>query len=419
MTLIALSFSYKSAPVEFRERLAFGPDTLQAIHSDPAALGLKEVVVVSTCNRVEIYGTSRDLEQTIEHIYSYLQSATQLELQSLESCAQLFTGADAVNHLFRVSSSLESMVLGEPQVLGQVKDAYRAARELQKLPQLEKLFIRAFKAAKRVRTETGIAQNAVSVSFAAVELARKIFEKLDEKQCMLIGAGEMCELAARHLASHGVRNFIVANRTLERAQRLATMFSGTACTLDKLEDYLHTCDIVICSTGAQEPVITKDMARRAIKKRGMENPMFFIDIAVPRDVEESVNDVPMAYRYDIDDLQEVVEENKRTRIHEKEKALGIIEHETAQYLQWLEVRDISQYIVAFRANAEGILANELEQSASKLSAEMRQEMERFGRRLMNKFLHAPSTNIKRLLSDDENSALYVETFKKLFDLERS
>ncbi|MBB5022736.1 glutamyl-tRNA reductase [Desulfurispira natronophila] len=420
MTLAAFSFSYKSVPVELREQLAFTAEQLRQMYLNSLALGFSELVVVSTCNRVEWYGITCNTQQTMFDLYGFLSHTTGIDRHQLEDLGHLFTDQEAVDHLFRVSASLESMVLGEPQVLGQVKNAYAQASDIQNLRQLDKLFIRAFKAAKRVRNETAIAQNAVSVSFAAVELARKIFEKLDDKRCMLIGAGEMCELAAKHLHAHGVKQFVVANRTLERAERLATIFSGKACTLEQLEEHLSGCDIIISSTGAQEPVITKPMVRRALKKRGMQNPMFFIDIAVPRDVEESVNDITMAFRYDIDDLQEVVEENKRTRVHEKEKALLIIEQERNSYQQWLEVQDISPYIVALRQRMQQILEAELAHCCRGVDDAEQERMQRFGRRLMNKWLHSPSANIKRLVADEGGSGAShsIDTFKKLFDLEQ-
>ncbi|WP_034765431.1 glutamyl-tRNA reductase [Chrysiogenes arsenatis] len=410
-----LSFSYKTTPVEFREKLALAPEHIADIYQHIDHFEMSELVIISTCNRVEFVFLSRDLSRTIDALFDALRDKLGLKRELLQQCLQAFTGRDAVAHLFRVSSALESMVLGEPQILGQVKDSYEAARKHLKLKRLEKVFMRAFMAAKRVRNETKIAENAVSVSFAAVELARKIFGDLQGKRCMLIGAGEMCELAAKHLHTNGVQDFVVANRTLARAEKLALMFGGKGITLDDLGDHLSGCDIVISSTGANEPVITHAMVKRAMRKRGYDAPMFFIDIAVPRDVEESVNQIDMVYCYDIDDLQQVVEENKQSRIKELDVALALIEEEVDGYFRWIETHDIAPIIVGFRREFEGVLHNELQRFAGKGSDE---QLAAFGRALMNKFLHIPSANLKKLALQ-EDGATYVDAFKKLYDLEQS
>lgn len=415
--MIALaSFSYKNAPVEYREKLALSTEQISSFYHHLDQFCLREAVVISTCNRVEFILETPNLKDSLDRLLVHLSSLTGVELDRLQSMMAVFSGRNAVGHLFRVSSALESMVLGEPQILGQVKTAWTEAQRHQHFHLLDKLFVRAFRTAKRVRTHTRISENAVSVSFAAVELARRIFDELAGRRCMLLGAGEMCELAAKHLHANGVQDFVVANRTLERAQRLADQFQGRACTLGSIEDELPDCDIVVSSTGASEPVITRALMKRVMRRRGYEYPMFFIDIAVPRDVEQSVNDLQMVYCYDIDDLQQVVEENKRSRQSELSAALKIVDEEIEDFEHWHEVRALGPMIAQFRAKFEKILQDEIEQAGRNMDEEQRQHMQRFGRALTNKFLHAPSARIRHLGARDDG-AVYVDAFRKLFDLE--
>jgi glutamyl-tRNA reductase len=310
------------------------------------------------------------------------------------------------------------MIVGEPQILGQVKGAYRAARELKSTGLiLNRLFEQSFNVAKRVRTETGISENAVSVSFAAVELAKKIFGELDGKVTLLIGAGEMIELAARHLMAQGVDTVLVANRTYERAVDLATQFNGEAVKFEGLHDELRRCDIVISSTGAPHFVVRRDLASKVIADRG-NKPMFFIDIAVPRDIEPSVNEIDNCYLYDIDDLHSVVEANMAERAREARKAEGIIKGEVSQFFQWVDHLEVIPTIVNLRKKLDEIRRVEMEKTLERmegLDEKDRQAIEKMTASIINKVTHQPITNLKKM-AETEKGHEYLKALRELFDL---
>src|SRR5215469_15729122 len=312
MALIAVGLNHLTAPLAFRERVAFAPeDTATALAELTAQPGVKEAAILSTCNRTELYCTVDHGSETAPAVW--LQRHHQLTGERLGEFLYLHSDADAVRHLFRVATGLESMVLGEPQILGQVKDAYALARDAQSLrAPLERLFQNTFAVAKRVRSDTRIGANPVSVAFTAVRLAERLFADLSQACVLLIGAGETIELAARHLAESDVRRLIVANRTLENAQALASRFSAYAITLADLPQHLAEADIVIASTASREPILTKAMAEQAIRTR-RHKPMFLVDIAVPRDIEQGVADLEDVYVYTIDDLRQVIDANLRSR----------------------------------------------------------------------------------------------------------
>src|ERR1041384_6426843 len=313
MQLALVGLSHKTAPVEVRERLAFPGDGVRdALTALTGRHQVNEAMILSTCNRVEVVAQSTD-DDTIRE---FLCDFHQIPHESVSKHLYSFRNADVIRHVFRVASSLDSMVIGEPQILGQVKEAYRIAMDAGTVGMhLSALMNRAFAVAKKVRTETGISQSAVSVSYAAVELAKKIFGTLNGKTVMIIGASKMGELAAKHLKRAGVSSVLVTNRTFERAVELAKVFEGAAVPFDRLTDHIDRADIVISSTGAPHFIITKPMGEQVIHRR-KNKPMFFIDIAVPRDIDPAVNEIDNAFLYDIDDLQQVVDANMKDRLSE-------------------------------------------------------------------------------------------------------
>jgi glutamyl-tRNA reductase len=314
MKLVVAGLNHRTAPVEVRERVAFRagelPDALHRLHEQP---GLREGLILSTCNRVEVTATLEDVADPAPLLCRFLATAHGLAVESLQPHLYLFEAEDAIRHLFRVASSLDSMVIGEPQILGQLKQAYSAAREHGALGSyLDAVLTRAFSVAKRVRTETEIGQSAVSVSYAAVELAREIFGSLNRRKIMIIGAGKMSEAAARHLQHAGATDILISNRTRDRAEEMARLFNGVVLPYERTLQRLHEVDIVITSSGAPHYILTKESVRRSIETRRSQ-PMFFIDIAVPRNIEPTVNELEHAFLYDIDDMQRIVDRNLQGR----------------------------------------------------------------------------------------------------------
>ncbi len=420
MNVIVFGINHKTAPVNVREKLSI-PDKAIPEHIrllKGKAPQVIEEVILSTCNRVEIYARVQDVKQGVEEIKKFLCDYHEISRDELEVSTYVYALEEAVEHLFKVASSLDSMVVGEPQILGQVKTAYKAARELNATGSvLNNLFERSFSVAKRVRTETAIAENAVSVSYAAVELAKKIFGELDGKTVMLIGAGEMIELAARSLVSCGVKTVLVSNRTYERAVSLATELNGEAIKFDDLYDELKRCDIIISSTGAPHFVVKKELAEKVIGERN-NRPMFFIDIAVPRDIEPTVNEIDNCYVYDIDDLKEVVEANMAEREKEAKKAEAIVHLEVSQFLVWLNHLEVAPAIATLRKKAEEIRLSEVAKTLRKLdsiSDEEKESIEKMTSAIVNKLLHSPIVSLKKE-AEKEHGPEYLNTMRKLFDL---
>jgi len=377
-----------------------------------------ERVILSTCNRVEIYARATNVEQGVEEIKKFLCDYHEISREDLDTSTYVYVLEEAVEHLFKVAASLDSMVVGEPQILGQVKEAYRAARDLKATGAiLNNLFERSFSVAKRVRTDTAIAENAVSVSYAAVELARKIFGDLSGKSVMLIGAGEMIELAARHLVAQGVETVLVSNRSYERAVELATELNGEAVRFDDLHNELKRCDIVISSTGAPHFVVRRELALAVIGERS-NRPMFFIDIAVPRDIEPSVNEIDNCYVYDIDDLKNVVEANLAERGREAEKAEEIVRAEVTQFLVWLDHLEVAPAIAALREKAENIRQKEVAKSLKRMdvSDADREAIEKMSAAIINKLLHEPVVNLKKE-AETENGPPFLKVMRTLFGLD--
>jgi glutamyl-tRNA reductase len=417
MDLIVVGLNHKTAPIEIRERLAFLEDGMEKALSQAKSFStLKENMIVSTCNRVEIYAAARETESAIFDLKKFISQYHGLPLSEFEKSLYFLTGEEAVKHIFRVAASLDSMVLGEPQILGQIKSAYNLATEAKTSGLiLHRLLHRAFHVAKRVRTETKIGNSAVSVSFVAVELAKKIFGTLEKKIVLLIGAGEMCELAARHLLSNGVEKVLVTNRTFERAFALAREFRGEALPMEEILRGLRMADIVISSTGSPQYLLRRDPILKVMRDR-KQRPIFFIDIAVPRDIEPSVNDIENVYLYDLDDLQEVVNANIQDREKEAAKAEAIVQEEVVKFVGWYQGLEVTPTIKALREKFEEIRKKELEKTLSlhpELSEKERQSLEALTSAIVNKILHTPFT-LLRQTNEEAMAELYLDSLRALF-----
>ncbi len=416
MDILLLGVNHKTAPVEVRERLALresDPSALRLFHDLPACL---EIVFLSTCNRVEIIAGTNDIEAARRQLVETWQKSSGVSPDVFSRSTYEYSGVDAVRHVFRVASSLDSMVVGEPQILGQLKDAYRDASEANCSGHLlNKLMHKAFSTAKRIRTETRIASQAVSISYAAVELAKKIFGDLKGKSALLVGAGEMAELAAQHLKTNGIDDLIVANRTLERAIELSKALGGKAVSLEELEDMLVDVDIVISSTGAPGLVIKKEQVKRIMRPR-RHRLLFFIDIAVPRDIDPDINEIDNVYLFDIDELKEVVEENKAERKKEAIRAERIVEAEVIKFKSWMKSLDIIPIIKKLQEKAESVRQKELRKTLKNLKGlndKEKKAIEKLSMSLVNKILHDPIIFIKKGSSEkqrDEALAMVCRIF---------
>lgn len=420
MHIVVVGLSHKVTPVELRERLYF-PETALEEPLEKLAHYTEggDRVILSTCNRVEVYGHIQHLAHGSTRLRQFLSDYHGIPLEELEPYLYTYHGAAALRHLFRVVSSLDSLVVGEPQITAQVKEAFAIARRAQATGSVfNQVFERAFAVAKRVRTETRIGEQAVSVSYAAVALAKKIFQDLNAKTVLIIGAGEMSELTARHLISQGVKNLLVANRTLDRARELAERLQGQGVPLGELSGYLHHADIVVTSTGAPAPIISKADVQNALRLR-KNRPMFFIDIAVPRDIDAAVNDLDNVYLYDIDDLQLVVQENLRAR--QREAALGemIIEREVEDVLRWFDEQQIVPAVIRLRRKAEAIRNQELAKLFAKSGAfsdAEREAIEAMASSIINKLLHTPIVRLKQE-SQSTAGSRYLQALRDLFSLD--
>jgi len=420
MNIIVVGLSHKTASVDIREKVAFSPNSIEKPLRELVALeGIVEGVIVSTCNRVEIYATTRDIAGGIARIRRFMADYHHLAHDLLDPHLYSYHGEEAIRHVFRVASSLDSMVVGEPQILGQIKTSYGYAAEYKSSGIILNRFLhKAFSVAKRVRTETRIASSAVSVSFAAVELARKIFGNLTDKTVLLIGAGEMCELAARHFLTNGAKGVMVTNRTFERAQKLADEFNGEAIPFEELFLHLHKADIVLTSTGAPHAIITPPDLEEVIKRRRMR-PMFLIDIAVPRDIDPAVNEMDAVYLYDMDDLQQVVAANLEGRMQEADKAEAIIAEEIIQFYKWVGTLEVTPTIVALRNRFDELRRAELERTLAgwkDAPPDAEKRLEALTGAFMNKLLHQPTMVLKKAGQGNRND-LYLDALRALFDLE--
>ena len=420
--IIIVGLNHDTAPVEVRERVIFSgsvlEESLKRLHSLPS---IKEGVILSTCNRVEVVATALNEQKGLEEIERFLvEGQSAKDPTVLDDHLYRYSGNTAVRHLFRVASSLDSMVVGEPQILGQLKDYYDVAHKAGTVgTMLHRLFHHSFSVAKRVRTETGIASRAVSISSVAVDLAKRIFDCLEDKAVMLIGAGKMGGLVARHLQSNGVSSLMVTNRTFERAVEVAGQFHGSPIRFEDFPRYLKMADLVIGCTGSPEVLLRPETVEGVLKER-KQKAMFFIDLGERRNIDPKINDIDNVYLYDIDDLETVAKENLKERTGEVHKAEEIVDDEIERYLHWLDSLNQVPTIVALRRRVEEIRQRELERSLSTslkgLSDQERQAVEDMTSAMINKILHAPITRLKNMPgSPDED--LYVGALKRLFDLE--
>lgn len=418
MAFLALGINHKTASVDIRERVAFTPEQMvEALQQLCSRTPSSEAAILSTCNRSELYLHQDDLQP--DRVLEWLADFHRLSLDELRQCAYVHADEQAVRHMMRVASGLDSLVLGEPQILGQMKSAYAVAREAGTIgPLLGRLFQATFSTAKTVRTDTAIGENPVSVAFAAVSLARQIFSRLENMQALLIGAGETITLVARHLHEQGVRRIVVANRTLERARNLADEFGARAVLLSDIPDELVNSDIVISSTASQLPILGKGAVERALKLR-KHKPMFMVDIAVPRDIEPQVGELEDVYLYTVDDLHEVVEENLKSRQGAAMAAEELVSLGADEFMARLRELAAVDVLKAYRQQAELLRDEELAKAQRQLQNGGKAEdvLAQLARGLTNKLLHAPSVQLKRLTADGRLDALAVA--QELFALDET
>ncbi len=411
MSIVLIGLNHHTAPVEVRERLAFPEgEVLSALHAMTAREAIQEALIISTCNRVEVIAEAADANE----LRNFLYDLKDLPHNSLNKHLFQYTDTDAVKHAFRVAASLDSMIVGEPQILGQVKDAFQRAQQAGTVGHtLTRLMNRAFAVAKKVRNETGIGANAVSISYVAVELARKVFDTLDGTTVMLLGAGEMAELAAKHFITNGARRLLIANRTLENAQALATEMNGEAMSLDDLERRLSEVDIVLCSTGAPHYLITSQQINRALETRRYR-PMFLIDISVPRNIDPAISDIDNAFVFDIDDLEAVAEANRQERQREAQRAEEIVLAEAQRFAASLGEGNLNQVIGVFRREIHQLALDELERSRKRLgelSPEQEEAIKIMLNSLVNKFTHPI---IRQLRESEDGHSTYLEAFREYY-----
>jgi glutamyl-tRNA reductase len=416
MAFIALGINHKTASVEVRERVAFTPEQLvEALQQLCRLTPSREAAILSTCNRSELYLEQEQLSS--DEVLQWLADYHRLSVDQLRACAYVHSEQDAVRHMMRVACGLDSMVLGEPQILGQLKSAYAVAREAGTVgPLLGRLFQATFSTAKTVRTDTAIGENPVSVAFAAVSLAKQIFANLNRSQALLIGAGETISLVARHLHDQGVKRIVVANRTLERASQLAGEFGAHAVLLSDIPDEL--VNIVISSTASQLPILGKGAVESALKKR-KHKPIFMVDIAVPRDIEPQVGELDDVYLYTVDDLHEVIEENLKSRQGAAQAAEELVAAGTDDFMQRLRELAAVDVLKAYRQQAERLRDEELAKAQRMLVNGSNPEdvLAQLARGLTNKLLHAPSVRMKKLTAEGRIDALSLA--QELFALDES
>lgn len=418
MNFQLIGVNHNSAPLDVRERLAIPeaqlPDAIRTLVQQP---GVDEGMVLSTCNRVEVLTSTRQGSDLREFLRSYFGVSP----DALHSHIYEFQQRDAVRHVFRVASSLDSMVVGEPQILGQVKEAYAIARGMGAVHSaLEALLSRAFAVAKRVRTETAIGSSSVSISAVAVQLAQKIFGALNDKTVYVVGAGKMAELAARHLIGNGVGTVYFSNRTHERAVQMAEAFGGQAVPFDQLHDTANRADIVLTSTGATEPLFRREHGERLLSKR-RNRPMFFIDIAVPRNVDPEMNRLDGMFVYDVDDLQAVASSNSAERKKEAERAEEIIELEVERFATRMKSLAVVPTILSLQEQCETIRQAEMDRirgKLGKLTPEQEAAIDAMTRGIVNKLLHTPITTLKSTAAEPEAATIH-EIIRRIFNLNKS
>ncbi|MEW6445020.1 MAG: glutamyl-tRNA reductase [Pseudomonadota bacterium] len=415
MSIIALGLNHRTAPVSVRERVAFAPERLREALREMLSLPqVREGAIVSTCNRTEVYAAVA--ERGDGELLHWFPSTHGLSADDVRPYLYLHQEGEAIRHLLRVSCGLDSLVLGEPQILGQIKTAYAQAGEAQAVgPVLNRMFQHAFAVAKQVRTDTAIGASPISVAFAAVSLARQIFGDLGSKTALLIGAGETIELAARHLHGNGIGRMIVANRTFERAHALAEPFGGYAIALHELGDHLHEADMLITATASTLPILGKGAVESALKRR-KRRPMFMVDIAVPRDIEPEVGTLEDVYLYTVDDLEQVIDENRRSRQAAAQQAEEIIDAQVGHFLDWLRMQGGTSVIRELRANAERVRDLALEHALQQLAHGHAPEetLRHLAHTLTNKLMHAPTVALREACQSGQDDV--TEAARFLFDL---
>lgn len=419
MHILAIGLNHKTAPVEIREMLTLGakkmPSALSFLKNYP---GVSEGVILSTCNRTEVYLASSGFHPGFSCVVDLLTQEQDLTPDQLKRHLYIHRDLEAVAHLFKVACGLDSMILGETQILGQVKEGYQAALDNQSAGKvLNTLFNQAIAVGKRAHTETEISQNAVSVSYAAVELAKKVFQSLANRRVLIIGAGKMSELTAKHLLASGVGQVVVANRTLERACSMAEMFKGVGIPISEVGQWLPQVDVVISSTGAPHLVLTREMLQEAMRQR-RGRPIFLFDIAVPRDIDPEAGRLEGVFLYDIDDLESAVQANLRERQREARKVERIIEEELVKFESWQRTLDVVPVIRSLRQKADDIRRHELGKTFNRLpdlTERQRQIIEGMTATMINKILNDPTLRLKELASGDQG-AVYVEAMARLFNL---
>lgn len=418
MALLTLGINHRTAPLELRERVAFTPEHMgEAFSALKLAAGVQEAAILSTCNRTELYLAAED--DCARTVLQWLAGFHGIDVEELSEAFYTHANEDAVRHMMRVASGLDSMVLGEPQILGQLKEAYAVARSHGASGSLlSRMFEQSFSVAKRVRTETTIGENPVSVAFAAVSMARHIFADLRRNKALLIGAGRTIELVARHLQEAGVSTVIVANRTLERAEELAKQYHGRGILLADIPDYLPEVDIVIASTASQLPVLGKGAIERALKIR-KHRPYFMVDIAVPRDIEPEVAQLDDVYLYTVDDLRQVIEENVRSREGAAREAERLIESGAEDFLYQLRALDAVSTLKQYRHQAEELRDREVERALKSLrnGGDPETLLRSLGRGITNKLLHEPSVQVRKATAEGRPEV--TQWLRELHQLGRS
>ena len=418
MRLFAVGLSHRTAPVELRECVDFSRKGIEAALGELASRGVgRELVVLSTCNRSEIYVVG-DTDATADHVGQFFSEYHEIPHEQVRDHLYVYRGPDAARHLFRVAAGLDSLVVGEPQILGQVKAAYGVASDRQFTAALtNRLFHSAFTVGKRVRSETGLGEGAVSVSYAAIALAKKIFGDLKGRSVLILGAGEMAKLTGIHLQSQHVKQITIASRTLATAQNLAARLDALAAPWEQIDHGLAAADIVVTATGASEPILTRARVEDAMRHR-RNRPLFVIDIAVPRDVDAAVGQLDQVFLYNIDDLRTIVQENLARRGAELARAEAIIDEEVAKYTAWMQSREIVPTVVALRQRFEAIRRAELERLEPKLSGlppEARARVDEITRLIVEKLLLTPTEQLKSV-SDEAMIVAYADALNRLFSL---
>jgi len=417
--IVNIGMNHETAPVELRELAAFGEHNIDEVMNAISSIkDIKESIVLSTCNRVEILFTTDNEKGGTESVIDFLCRYSQISREKLLPILYIYNDQEAIRHIFRVGASLDSLIIGEPQILGQVKEAYRIAVDHKSSSViLNKLMHRTFSLAKKIRTETEISGSAVSISFAAVELGKKIFGDLEGKKVLLIGAGEMAELAATYLVHNRVDKIKVANRTFRRAVEIADQFHGETISFEEIGDQLLYIDIVITSTASPEPIISSDQVKKAMKGR-KNRPLFFIDIAVPRNVESRVNEIENAFVYNMDDLKGIIESNLSKRKNEAVKAERMVDEEVIKFSEWLKTLDVVPTIVALKEKCKKIRQIELKKTLSRLgnlTPEQRKSIEDLALSITKKVLNDPIVFLKGK-ENRSSRDLYLDITQKLFNL---